>query len=141
MSNEGNVCPSAPWEVEGGKVFGVVGGDIKRPKVMFLKQLIPPSKELEAKLGGVRPDEVFRVAAPCAGSGCRHHNETTQACNLVSNIVEQLDPVYDAYATCAIRATCMWWAQEGVKACVRCPQIATLNHVPGARVARAVAAD
>lgn len=138
MSNEGNLCPSAPWTSQGGKLFGVVGGDLARPKVLFLKQVMVPDKALEEKLGDVHPDKVFRVAAPCAGGSCSHHNAQTRACNLVSNIVEQLDPVVDNYATCGIRANCLWWAQEGVQACVRCPQVATLSQASSQRYIRAV---
>ena len=127
MSNEGNLCPSAPWSQEGAVVFGIAGGTAKAPKVMFLKQMLTPNEQLLAKLGGVEPEEVFRVAAPCAGSGCQHHNKTTSGCNLATNIVQQVEPVVDHWATCGIRATCVWWSQEGVKACVRCPQIATRN--------------
>ncbi len=139
MSTEGLMCPSAPWDAEGGKVFGVVGGTVAAPKVMFLKQLLPPSKELADKLGGVAPEEVYRVAAPCSGSGCAHHNGATQSCSLVGNIVKGVDQAYQEYATCTIRASCVWWAQEGAQACVRCPQIATRNKIPTEQVARAAA--
>ncbi len=127
MSNETSLCPSAPWSTEGAVVFGITGGTARAPKVMFLKQMVAPSAQLQAKLGSVEPEEVFRVAAPCQGSGCKHHNSATSGCNLATNIVEQIDPVVDQWATCGIRASCVWWAQEGVKACVRCPQIATRN--------------
>ncbi len=137
MSTEGLLCPSAPWDAEGGKVFGVVGGTVEAPKVMFLKQLLPPSQELQDKLGGVNPEEVYRVAAPCTGSGCAHHDGASQRCGLVGKIVKDVDQAYQEYATCGIRASCVWWAQEGAKACVRCPQIATRNQVPSEQVARA----
>ncbi len=135
------MCPSAPWDSEGAQVFGVVGGDVKRPKVMFLKNLIAPSKELEAKLGDVSPAEVFRVAAPCAGQGCAHHNTESKRCTLVERIVVGVDAVVDHYAVCRIRSTCLWWEQEGVKACVRCPQIATRNIVTGEKLHKAAAPD
>lgn len=131
------MCPSAAWNSEGAQVFGVVGGDVKRPQVMFLKTLLTPSKELESKLGDVSPDQVFRVAAPCAGTGCGHHNAETKRCSLVEKIVEGVDAVVDHYAVCRIRATCLWWDQEGVKACVRCPQIATRNIITGEQLAKA----
>ncbi|MES2299768.1 MAG: hypothetical protein V4582_22205 [Pseudomonadota bacterium] len=104
---------------------------------MFLKQLIEPSKELEAKLGGVAPNEVFRVAGPCMGSNCAHHNEQTNGCQLAEKIVAGVDQVVDDYAICVIRPTCVWWAQEGVKACMRCPQIATRNVMANDKVVHA----
>ena len=131
------MCPSSPWKTEGARVFGVVGGDAREPRVFFLKQLLTPSKELEDKLNGAAPEEVFRVAAPCAGAGCGHHNTQTKGCNLVEKIVVGVDPVVDAYAVCLIRSTCVWWEQEGVKACVRCPQIATRNKLQSEQVALA----
>ncbi|HAT31898.1 MAG TPA: nitrogen fixation protein [Janthinobacterium sp.] len=131
------MCPSAPWDSEGAKVFGVVGGEVKRPRVLFLKQMLAPSKELEVRLNGVAPEEVFRVAAPCAGASCAHHNAASKGCNLVGQIVDEVDPVFDDYAVCGIRAHCVWWAQEGLKACVRCPQIATRNLVTSEQLARA----
>ncbi len=136
MSEIGTMCPSAPWNSEGAKVFGVVGGTVKAPKVLFLKQLLPASKELEDKLRGAAPEEVYRTAAPCAGSACGHHDNEQQKCSLVTKIVQNVDQAVDDYATCAIRATCVWWAQEGTKACVRCPQIATRNKVQSEQVSR-----
>ncbi|MES2297643.1 MAG: nitrogen fixation protein [Pseudomonadota bacterium] len=135
------MCPSAPWNSEGGKVFGVVGGDARAPKVLFLKQMIAPSKELADRLGGVAPEEVFRVAAPCAGSGCGHHDASAQRCNLVGKIVQDAAPVVDDYSVCPIRATCLWWAQEGPNACLRCPQIATRNRLLGEELTRAATLD
>lgn len=120
-------------------MFGVVGGTVRAPKVMYLRQMQPPSEELKARLGDVSPAEVFRVAAPCANGGCSHHDGATHSCTLVTRVVRELDPVADDYATCGIRATCVWWAQEGIKACVRCPQIATRNQVPGEKALRVLA--
>lgn len=133
-SSQPTLCPSAPWGNKGAVVFGITGGTVKAPRVMFLKQMLTPSPELEAKLGGVAPEEVFRVAAPCAGNGCQHHNTATKGCNLATNIVQQVDQVVDQWATCGIRPDCLWWKQEGVKACVRCPQIATRNKNPSKEV-------
>ena len=136
---KGGLCPSAPWKQEGAVVFGIVGGSAKAPKVMFLKQMMAPTPALEAKLGGVEPEEVFRVAAPCAGAGCQHHDAATQGCTLATNIVRHADQVQDQWATCGIRATCVWWTQEGSEACVRCPQIATRNQLAGEEIRRASA--
>jgi hypothetical protein len=104
---------------------------------MFLKQTLAPSQELKDKLGGLEPEEVFRIAAPCAGSNCGHHDAETKRCSLVRKVVEQVAPVYDDYATCGIRATCVWWAEEGVAACLRCPQIVTNNKLQSAEITRA----
>ncbi len=118
-------------------MFGVVGGEVKAPKVLFLKQVIAPSKELEDKLGGRPPEQVLRIAAPCAGAQCGHHDASINGCGLVGKIVQHVDPVVDVYATCGIRPTCVWWAQEGVQACLRCPQIVTNNRMQSEQVVRA----
>lgn len=136
MSDHVAMCPSSPWKAEGAKVFGVVGGEVRAPKVIFLKELLPPSQALEDKLGGVNPEEVFRVAAPCAGKGCAHHS-ADNGCNLIGSIVEKVEPAFDDYTVCGIRAGCVWWAQEGLKACVRCPQIATRNLLANEQVSLA----
>lgn len=137
MEKAAKTCPSAPWSSAGARIFGVVGGDARAPRVMFLKQVVSPSKELEAQLGGVQPEQVFRVAAPCAGSGCGHHNHATKACNLVDNIVQHVEVAYEDYAVCSIRSTCLWWSQRGVEACKRCPQIATRNLLTSEQLALA----
>lgn len=139
-SSHQSMCPSAPWNSAGGKIFGVVGGEAKAPRVLFLKQLMTPSKELESRLGGVAPGEVFRVAAPCAASACSHHDKESKRCTLVERIVEKVEPAYADYTVCNIRAECVWWEQEGSKACVRCPQIATRNFYASKEVAQASAA-
>lgn len=135
ISAQTKMCPSAPWNSDGAQVFGVVVGEAKMPKVLFLKQLLTPSQTLQDKLKGTAPEQVFRIAAPCAGAGCAHHNAATQGCNLVSNVVQHVDQVCDEYAVCMIRPQCVWWAQEGASACLRCPQIATHNFLPGKQVA------
>lgn len=134
MPDKTLLCPSSSWNAEGAVVFGVVGGEVKAPRVMFMKQVITPNKELEQKLGGIAPEEVFRVASPC-NSKCGHHNG--QGCNLVGKIVEHVAPVYDDYATCAIRATCVWWSQEGMKACLRCPEVVRNNSLQTEQISRA----
>jgi hypothetical protein len=140
MVTEVALCPSSRWDKEGAQVFGVVGGTVRAPKVLYLKQMQAPSEELRSRLGDVDPSEVFRVAAPCSKSACSHHDGASSSCTLVTRVVKELDPVVDSYATCGIRASCVWWAQEGVKACVRCPQITTHSKVPGEKALRVLTA-
>lgn len=133
------MCPSAPWDSPDAHIFGVVAGEAKRPAVLYLKQSVWPSAELKATLNGVAPEEVFRIAAPCAGTGCGHHDRTRNACSLIEKIVDGVQPVVDAINVCTIRPSCVWWAQEGSKACLRCPQISTMNRMPSPEVASASA--
>lgn len=136
MSKDGHMCPSAPWESPDAKIFGVVAGEAKAPKLIFLKQLISPSKELEDKIGNVPPNQVFRVASQCAGSNCSHHDTAADSCKLVKKIVNGLDTAVDQHAVCLIRPNCVWWKQEGMQACLRCPQIATQDTSQNARLTR-----
>jgi len=136
MSNKAPLCPSSPWHAEGAVVFGVAGGEAKAPRVIFLKQVVAPSKELEQKLGGHAPEAVLRIASPCDAS-CGHHNSATHGCNLVGKIVEHVAPAYQDHSACAIRAHCVWWSQEGFKACLRCPEVVTNNRVQSEQITRA----
>jgi hypothetical protein len=91
--------------------------------VGYLTETQPVSEKLLALSGPAKPTEVFRIAAPCAMSGCKHFKEN--ACTLVQRIVEGLAPVVNALPACQIRSTCRWFSQEGRNACLRCPQVIT----------------
>ena len=84
--------------------------------------------ELLAVSGSVTPTEVFRFAAPCAGSGCRHFDGTD--CRLAQRIVSMLPTVVDVLPACPLRSNCRWWQQEGKAACLRCPQVVTKTYHP-----------
>ena len=77
---------------------------------------------------GVEVEEVFRVAAPCAESGCVHYHDNR--CSLVRRIVDQLEAVRDSPPRCDIRSRCRWWDEQGVEACRRCPQVVTMDYAP-----------
>ncbi|HST60322.1 MAG TPA: hypothetical protein VLK84_16565 [Longimicrobium sp.] len=122
-------CPSAQPEMEGVVAFGVVGGSAAEPRVGYLDRRMPVTPELLALTGTVPPAEVFRFGAPCAGTGCRHFDG--DACRLASKLV-QLAPVVggSALPACTLRPDCRWWRQEGKAACMRCPQVVTIHHLP-----------
>jgi hypothetical protein len=63
-------CPSAQPDWEGGMILGVVLGTAEAPRLAHLEMLQPVTDELMALAGPVSPTEVFRIAAPCLGSGC-----------------------------------------------------------------------
>jgi hypothetical protein len=46
-------------------------------------------------------------------------------CRLASKIVRLLGESTAELPPCSIRQECRWWLQEGVSACLRCPQIVT----------------
>jgi hypothetical protein len=117
------LCPSAPPEMEGAMVFGVVGGTAQAPRLAHLIQPLPVTDELLALAEPASPRAVFRTAAPCAASACLHFAQGT--CRLASRIVEELPAAVDGLSACRIRPSCRWWQQEGKDACLRCPLIVT----------------
>jgi hypothetical protein len=116
-------CPSAQAGAEDARVYGVRIGTPDAPRVAYLTETQPVSEKLLVLSGSAKPTEVFRIAASCATSGCRHFNGN--ACTLAQRIVEGLAPVVNALPPCQIRPTCRWFRQEGRNACLRCPQVIT----------------
>jgi hypothetical protein len=123
-----SLCPSARSDWEGSKIFGVVGGEVESPKVNYFKQARSPIESIDKLNGRVTPEEVFRIAAPCAEKSCQHFDG--QDCRLVMRVVEKLPVVAENLPPCAIRRECRWWLQEGGSACMRCPQVITDNYHP-----------
>jgi hypothetical protein len=121
----------------GSKVFAVIGGTPQEPRAAYLAKSIPVTAEVLALAGQVSPTEVFRIAAPCAGSGCQHFDG--KRCTLAQRTVQLLAPVVDAPPPCRLRPQCRWWQQEGQAACLRCPQIVTQLYVPSELLREAAA--
>jgi hypothetical protein len=117
------LCPSAQPEMAGSIVFGVVRGTAEKPRLAYLVEPQPVAKELLELAAPVKPTEVFRIAAPCAGFACRHFDGTN--CQLARRIVNVLPTVVATLPPCRLRPNCRWWRQEGRAACMRCPQIVT----------------
>jgi hypothetical protein len=124
------LCPSAQPHCREAQVFGVVGGTASAPDVAYLSTPQPVTDELMQLSGPVRPGEVFRIAAPCACSGCRHFAPEASRCRLVEKVVQRMPIVVDKLPRCSIRLECRWWQQEGKAACVRCPQVVTESFKP-----------
>jgi hypothetical protein len=120
------LCPSAPPEVEGAVIIGVVGGIPREPRMAHLVQPLPVTDELLALAVPAPPRQVFRAAAPCAQSTCVHFAQNR--CRLVSRIVDEVPAAVAGLPACRIRPDCRWWQQEGKAACLRCPLIVT-EHV------------
>ena len=115
--------------MEGSAVLGVVGGTVDEPRLAYLEALQPITNELLALSGPVKPTEVFRFAAPCAGRGCKHFDG--QNCQLATRVTRSLPQVVERLPRCDLRPRCRWWKQEGKAACMRCPQIVTESyHLP-----------
>lgn len=116
-------CPSAQPGLDGAFAFGVVGGTPGERRVGYLAERVPVTDELLALAGPVKPTEVFRFAAPCAGSACGHFDGTD--CRLATKLVQLTPVVTLALPACALRPDCRWWRQEGKAACMVCPSIRT----------------
>lgn len=128
-------CPSAQPSADG-VVIGVVTGTAETPRIGYLKEPQPVTDQILALTAPVAPAQVFRMAAPCMGDGCKHFSEGD--CSLVKRIVASFDPVVQGLPPCRIRPTCRWFQQEGRKACLRCPQVVTDTY-NGTELQRAVA--
>ena len=121
-------CPSAQPEMAGSVVFGVIGGTVEEPRVGYLAEPQPVTEELLKLSAPVKPTEVFRIAAPCAGSACQHFDGTN--CRLARRIIRLVPAVVELLPPCRLRPQCRWWQQEGKAACMRCPQIVTEDYRP-----------
>ena len=134
------LCPSAQPGMEGAVVFGVVGGTATEPRVGYLAERLAATPDVLALTGAVQPTEVFRFGAPCAGGGCRHFDGSS--CRLAAKLVQLTPAVTDAsLPPCALRPDCRWWRQEGKAACMRCPQVVTVNYLPSEQMRRAADPD
>jgi len=116
-------CPSARPQQQGAVVFGVRTASDSAARIGYLSQAVPVTPKVLELAEPVSPLEVFRFAAPCAESGCVHYAD--DKCGLASRIVEQAPVAVSIAPACPIRSKCRWWAQEGVNACRRCPQVVT----------------
>lgn len=129
-------CPSAPDPGGDGVVFAVVEGTVAEPRATYLRRNLP-LVEVRHLAGPVEPGEVFRIAAPCAESGCVHYQDAH--CSLGERIVRDLEPVVATLPTCSVRHRCRWFAEQGPAICHRCPQVATLDHAPDPQLLRTAA--
>jgi hypothetical protein len=126
------LCPSAQPEMEDAVAFGVVGGTAEEPRLAYLNEPQPVTEELLHLSDPAKPTEVFRFAAPCAGSACQHFDGAD--CRLAKRVVKLLDTAVDALPPCRLRPRCRWWRQEGKAACLRCPMVVTEVHHPSERL-------
>jgi len=116
-------CPSAPALDEGAEVFGVVVGGADTPEVAYLERPVPLTDELRSLADGLKPSEVFRMVGRCAESACAHFSGSH--CKLGERVAGSDVGAGTELPSCSIRAHCRWFAEQGVAACLRCPQIIT----------------
>ena len=116
-------CPSAPAHHEDALVFGVVAGTEDATEIAYLQEPVPMTAELRAMTNGLHAGEVFRTTSRCLESGCREY--ANGRCTLGDRIVDTLPALSGALPPCSIRTSCRWFAEQGPRACQRCPQIVT----------------
>lgn len=125
-------CPSAQPGMGDVQILGVVAGSEEEPRLAYLNEAVPATAEVLAMAEPVAPIAVFRLAARCEEKKCVHFDGTR--CQLAVRIVAMLPEVSESLPPCTIRPTCRWHQQEGRAACLRCPQIVTLNPEADARL-------
>jgi hypothetical protein len=133
------LCPSAQPEMADSVVFGLIGGTDEEPRLGYLVELRTVTDELLALTAPVKPTEVFRFAAPCAGNSCQHFDGSD--CRLAKRIVQLLPAAEEMLPPCRLRPSCRWWQQEGKAACIRCPQIVTETYHPSELLHQAAATN
>jgi hypothetical protein len=119
-------CPSAQPGMPDAQILGVVSGTVDEPRLAYLNERVPVTAEILEQASPAAPGEIFRVAARCEESKCIHFDGAH--CQLAVRIVKMLPEVTESLPPCTIRPTCRWHQQEGRAACLRCPQIVTLNN-------------
>jgi hypothetical protein len=130
------LCPSAQPGMPDCRILGVVQRDRPKPLVLYLKEVLAATDEVLAMAAPLKPTDVFRLAATCAEEGCPHFDGAD--CRLARRVVQLLPRAVDQLPPCNIRKDCRWHAQEGRDACLRCPEISTVNY-DGSEITRAVA--
>lgn len=123
--------------MKGAAVFAIIQGTAAEPRAAYLDRVVPLTAEIAAQAGPVNPAEIFRMSAPCAAHGCCHFGEGR--CSLAGRLVQLAPAVVDAAPPCRLRPDCMWWLQEGVEACLRCPQVVTHRYGASAELMEAAA--
>ena len=103
-------------------------------RVAHLQTAVPVTPELLASTYPLRPTEVLRFSAPCAGGSCVHF--ANDACSLGERLVTILPAAPQAVVPCAIRAGCRWFAERGRAACARCDAVVTDAYARDAEMER-----
>jgi hypothetical protein len=125
--------------MKGALLVGVVGGSVEEPRLAYLAEPLPVTREITVLSGTVKPTEIFRFAAPCAGTACMHFDG--KDCRLAQRIARSVPAVVDDLPSCRIRPECRWWLQEGKAACLRCPMVVTENYQPSEALRAAATPD
>lgn len=118
QGSDHGTCPSASGDTPDSVVIGFIG---PAGRVAPIPTPIPFTPEMSDKVGG-QPERVFRLAAPCIAGACAQWNGTH--CGLIGAMRNALAQVPDSPPVrCGIRASCVWFRDDGLDACRVCPSI------------------
>ncbi len=123
------LCPSySPREPGSGWVFGVVEPTEEGPRMVPLDKPEAVTEAVFQMASPLHPGELFRITAPCMGAPCKNHGEGG-ICHLARSVAKRPIPkVSKGLPPCTIRASCLWWDQEGRDACDRCTAFTTTTN-------------
>lgn len=123
MSKSLGRCPSGVSTAADAMVFAVVGANQAQPLLRYLDRVIPIAAVLDAGTSHADIASQLRVSSNCVGGHCQNYNHERHACSLATAVWTTMSPVVQNPPPCAIRRNCVWWKQEGVDICTRCPAV------------------
>lgn len=132
-------CPSAQPDMEGARPFGVITGTVTETRIAFFNKAALEAFDWRERFSESDATRLLRFGAYCEEGRCTHFEGGR--CSLGQRVSEQLPAVVDAPPSCLMRPSCRWYAEQGGKVCLRCPQVVTkipegettLNHVATGR--------
>lgn len=118
-------------------MLGVVTPGPDGPRLAYLDEALAATPDVLALSSPAHPTQVFRLSGKCQEASCPQFSGGK--CSLGTRVAQLLPAVVDKVPRCIIRSDCRWFHQEGAAACLRCPQIATVNFEPSALMRRVIA--
>lgn len=115
------LCPSSPG-TPGAILIGIVGPDGRLAYLGNSTVAVDEAWVARAQVGRA-PEKRFRFASPCVNGMCAHWQENR--CEIADTALTTLPPETAGIPHCGIRNRCLWYAQEGIDACHRCPRVIT----------------
>lgn len=112
-------CPSVPL-LRGGTAIAVRGSSSENFE--FLGETFPVSPESLSESLAASVQTRLRLAGPCIRSACE--SWTLSGCRLGRAVASVNRSRSETQASCTIRDTCRWIAENGESVCHTCPSLA-----------------
>lgn len=116
-------CPSSRPDMEGARVFGIVGGMADAPQVSYLRQPVPAADLPPAETAPIRLTRFLRFGGGCVQGDCVHFDGAE--CRLGAAVARIGAGIAERPGFCALRKSCRWYAERGFAACRGCSRIVT----------------